>query len=63
MSPREQQPPVADSSGGGEPTLERTIGWAQMAFYGLGGMLGAGIYGLVGRPRARWGMPSGSPSR
>ena len=39
----------------GEPTLERTIGWKQMAFYGLGGMLGAGIYGLVGRAAEQMG--------
>ncbi len=54
MSPRDQQS-VADSSGGGEPTLERTIGWGQMAFYGLGGMLGAGIYGLVGKAAGQMG--------
>jgi amino acid transporter len=40
---------------GGEPALERTIGWKQMAFYGLGGMLGAGIYGLVGRAAGQMG--------
>lgn len=31
------------------PTLERTMGWGLLALYGLGSMLGAGIYGLVGR--------------
>lgn len=33
----------------GQPTLHRTIGPAQMALYGLGSMLGAGIYGLIGK--------------
>jgi APA family basic amino acid/polyamine antiporter len=47
--------PVAATSGGGEPTLERTIGWKQMAFYGLGGMLGAGIYGLIGKAAGEMG--------
>ncbi len=32
-----------------EPTLRRSIGPAQMALYGLGSMLGAGIYGLIGK--------------
>jgi APA family basic amino acid/polyamine antiporter len=31
------------------PTLERSIGPFQMALYGLGSMLGAGIYGLIGK--------------
>ncbi len=31
------------------PTLERSMGWGLLALYGLGSMLGAGIYGLVGR--------------
>ena len=32
-----------------EPQLRRSIGPAQMALYGLGSMLGAGIYGLIGK--------------
>ena len=36
-------PPVA------EPTLQRSIGPVQLALYGLGSMLGAGIYGLIGK--------------
>ena len=31
------------------PELHRSIGPAQMALYGLGSMLGAGIYGLMGK--------------
>jgi APA family basic amino acid/polyamine antiporter len=31
------------------PTLRRSIGPVQMALYGLGSMLGAGIYGLMGK--------------
>jgi amino acid transporter len=39
----------AEKSTGREPTLHRTIGPVQMALYGLGSMLGAGIYGLMGK--------------
>ena len=41
----------ADSAprSGGEPVLRRTIGPVQMALYGLGSMLGSGIYGLIGK--------------
>ncbi len=31
------------------PALRRSIGPVQMALYGLGSMLGAGIYGLIGK--------------
>ena len=31
------------------PALQRTLGGWQVLFYGLGSMLGAGIYGLVGK--------------
>lgn len=39
--------PVAPA-GTGKPTLVRSIGTVQLTLYGLGSMLGAGIYGLVG---------------
>jgi len=39
----------ADRMARQEPTLHRAIGPAQMALYGLGSMLGAGIYGLIGK--------------
>ena len=39
--PPETEPAAAR----GEPTLRRSIGPVQMALYGLGSMLGAGIYG------------------
>lgn len=32
-----------------EPSLNRSVGLWQLTFYGLGGMLGAGIYGLIGK--------------
>jgi amino acid transporter len=32
-----------------KPKLQRSIGPVQMALYGLGSMLGAGIYGLIGK--------------
>jgi amino acid transporter len=32
-----------------EPTLARSIGPVQMTLYGLGSMLGSGIYGLIGQ--------------
>jgi basic amino acid/polyamine antiporter, APA family len=47
--------PATDTAAGGAPTLRRTIGWGQLAFYALGGMLGAGIYGLVGRAAGQMG--------
>jgi APA family basic amino acid/polyamine antiporter len=37
------------ATAGEEPQLRRSIGPAQMALYGLGSMLGAGIYGLIGK--------------
>jgi APA family basic amino acid/polyamine antiporter len=39
----------------GEPTLHRSIGPTQMALYGLGSMLGAGIYGLIGKAAGQVG--------
>jgi amino acid transporter len=38
-----------------EPTLRRSIGPMQMALYGLGSMLGAGIYGLIGKAAGQVG--------
>ena len=38
-----------------EPALVRSIGPAQMALYGLGSMLGAGIYGLIGKAAGQTG--------
>jgi APA family basic amino acid/polyamine antiporter len=32
-----------------QPALKKTLGFWQIAFYGLGSMLGAGIYALIGR--------------
>src|SRR3954451_20724778 len=37
------------------PPLQRSIGMVQMAFYGLGSMLGAGIYGLIGKAAGQMG--------
>ncbi|MGF7207810.1 amino acid transporter [Skermanella aerolata] len=37
------------------PPLQRSIGMVQMAFYGLGSMLGAGIYGLIGKAAGEMG--------
>ena len=37
------------------PQLQRTIGPAQMALYGLGSMLGAGVYGLIGKAAGQAG--------
>lgn len=39
----------------GTPQLRRTIGPVQMALYGLGSMLGAGIYGLIGKAAGQAG--------
>lgn len=38
-----------NAAAGKAPKLVRSIGPAQMALYGLGSMLGAGIYGLMGK--------------
>ncbi|WP_207481947.1 APC family permease [Arenibaculum pallidiluteum] len=38
-----------------QPSLQRTIGPVQMAFYGLGSMLGAGVYGLIGKAAGQMG--------
>jgi amino acid transporter len=38
-----------------KPTLHRTIGPVQLALYGLGSMLGAGIYGLIGQAAGQVG--------
>lgn len=39
----------------GEPELRRSIGLFQMIFYAAGSMLGAGIYGLVGKAAGEMG--------
>lgn len=44
-----------DEPTSGEPALRRTVGVAQLTFYGLGGMLGAGIYGLIGKAAGQMG--------
>jgi APA family basic amino acid/polyamine antiporter len=41
------EPPAAKATE--QPTLRRSIGPVQLALYGLGSMLGAGIYGLIGK--------------
>lgn len=38
-----------------KPTLHRSIGPVQLALYGLGSMLGAGIYGLIGKAAGQVG--------
>jgi basic amino acid/polyamine antiporter, APA family len=40
---------TAETTSGGAPTLLRKVGLVQLTLYGLGSMLGAGIYGLVGK--------------
>src|SRR5215204_6200057 len=39
----------------GQPTLRRSIGPFQMTLYGLGSMLGSGIYGLIGQAAGQVG--------
>jgi APA family basic amino acid/polyamine antiporter len=36
-----------DLGDGSRPELHRSIGPFQMALYGLGSMLGSGVYGLI----------------
>lgn len=45
----------ASQPDGAEPALHRSIGPVQLFAYTLGGMLGAGIYGLVGRAAGELG--------
>ena len=47
----------ATSHGGAQsgPSLHRSIGPTQMALYGLGSMLGAGVYGLMGKAAGQVG--------
>lgn len=39
----------------GEPTLDRSVTLFQITMYGLGSMLGAGIYGLIGQAAGQLG--------
>ena len=50
-----EQPGTGLDAASGEPTLRRSIGLWQMTLYGAGSMLGAGIYGLIGRVAAEMG--------
>lgn len=47
--------PGQDESLPGRPALHRTIGPFQMTLYGLGSMLGSGIYGLLGQAAGQVG--------
>jgi len=46
---------ISSNAGAEEPGLRRSIGPFQLFAYTLGGMLGAGIYGLVGRAAGQLG--------
>ena len=50
---------ATDAAGGagpsGEPQLERSVTLWQITLYGLGSMLGAGIYGLIGQAAGQLG--------
>lgn len=50
-----EQPGTGLDAASGEPTLRRSIGLWQMTLYAAGSMLGAGIYGLIGRVAAEMG--------
>jgi amino acid transporter len=52
---RERSVEKDDGAAPDAPSLMRTIGPAQMALYGLGSMLGAGIYGLIGKAAGQAG--------
>ena len=52
---REVSAETDDGAAPDAPSLMRTIGPAQMALYGLGSMLGAGIYGLIGKAAGQAG--------
>ncbi len=46
---------ATDTGAGGEPKLERSVTLWQITLYGLGSMLGAGIYGLIGQAAGQLG--------
>jgi basic amino acid/polyamine antiporter, APA family len=46
---------ASDLDEAGRPALHRSIGPFQMTLYGLGSMLGSGIYGLIGQAAAQVG--------
>jgi amino acid transporter len=52
-------PAITDDSGNldgtGRPELQRSIGSFQLALYGLGSMLGSGVYGLIGQAAGQVG--------
>jgi APA family basic amino acid/polyamine antiporter len=52
---RESSAETEEGAAPDAPSLRRTIGPAQMALYGLGSMLGAGIYGLIGKAAGQVG--------
>ena len=52
---RESSAEMDEGAAPDAPSLMRTIGPAQMALYGLGSMLGAGIYGLIGKAAGQAG--------
>ena len=52
---RERSAETNEGAAPDAPSLIRTIGPAQMALYGLGSMLGAGIYGLIGKAAGQAG--------
>ncbi len=52
---RERSAEKDQSTAPDAPSLRRSIGPAQMALYGLGSMLGAGIYGLIGKAAGQAG--------
>ena len=52
---RETQGRSPPSSPAAQPTLMRSIGPFQMTLYGLGSMLGSGIYGLIGQAAGQVG--------
>ena len=51
----EQANGQSEPASSGELTLRRSIGLWQMTLYAAGSMLGAGIYGLIGRVAGEMG--------
>jgi amino acid transporter len=55
MSSGDRSLPAETPPAGDQPSLRRSVGLVQMTLYGLGSMLGAGIYGLVGKAAGEMG--------
>jgi basic amino acid/polyamine antiporter, APA family len=55
QTPEAQSSELVGAQAGGQPGLIRRIGGGQLLLYGLGSMVGTGIYGLIGKAAGTMG--------